>query len=63
MSVIWSLTYFYNALEQLSVFKRLTLHLRGDDDDDIVKHGRSREFRMAMKNPAQTGSPCTRLND
>ena len=41
--------------EQLSVFKRLTLHLRGDDDG-IVTHGRSREFRMHMKNPAQTGS-------
>jgi hypothetical protein len=45
-------------LEQLSVFFRLTLHLRGDDHDGIVTHGRSREFRMHMKNPAQTGSGC-----
>jgi hypothetical protein len=28
--------------------------LRGDDHDGIVTHGRSREFRMHMKNPAQT---------
>jgi hypothetical protein len=26
------------------------LHLRGDDHDGIVTHGRSREFRMHMKN-------------
>ena len=26
-------------------------------------HGRSREFRMHMKNPAQTGSGCIRFND
>jgi hypothetical protein len=43
-------------LEQLSVFSRLTLHLRGDDRDGIVTHGWSREFRMHVKNPAQTGS-------
>ena len=42
------------TLEQLSVFLRLTLHLRLDDHDGIVTHGRSREFRMHMKNPAQT---------
>jgi hypothetical protein len=41
----------------------LTLHLRGDDHDGIVSHGRSREFRMHMKNPAQTGSGCIRFND
>jgi hypothetical protein len=41
----------------------LSLHLRGDDHDDIVTHGRSREFRMHMKNPAQTGSGCIRFND
>jgi hypothetical protein len=29
----------------------------------IVTHGRSREFRMHMKNPAQTGSGCIRFND
>jgi len=29
--------------------------LRGDDHDGIVTHGWSREFRMHMKNPAQTG--------
>jgi hypothetical protein len=51
-------------LEQLSVFQRLTLHLRGDDHEDgIATHGRSREFRMHMKNPAQTGSGCIRFND
>ena len=27
--------------------------MRGDDHDGIVTHGRSREFRMHMKNPAQ----------
>ena len=52
-----------SALEQLSVFQRLTLHLRGDDHDGIVTHGRSREFRMHKKNPAQTGSGCIRFND
>jgi hypothetical protein len=26
-------------------------------------HGRSREFRMHMKNPAQTGSGCISFND
>jgi hypothetical protein len=41
----------------------LALHLRGDDHDGIVTHGRSREFRMHMKNPAQTGSGCIRFND
>ena len=49
-------------MEQLSVFERLTLHLRGDDHDGIT-HGRSREFRMHMKNTAQTGSGCIRFND
>jgi hypothetical protein len=34
--------------------------LRGDDHDGIVTHGRSREFRMHMKNPAETGSGCIR---
>jgi hypothetical protein len=33
-----------------------------DDHDDIVTHGRSREFRMHMKNPAQTRSGCIRFN-
>jgi hypothetical protein len=37
--------FLYSALEQLSVFKRLTLLLRGDDHDGIVTHGRSREFQ------------------
>jgi hypothetical protein len=37
--------------------------LSGDDHDGIVTHGRSREFRMYIKNPAQTGSPCIRLHD
>jgi hypothetical protein len=50
-------------LEQLSVFQRLTLHLRGDDHDGIVTHGWSRELRVHMKNPAQTGSGCIRFND
>jgi hypothetical protein len=50
-------------LEQLSVFQRLTLHLRGEDHDGIVTHGRSREFRMHMKNLAQTGNGCIRFND
>ena len=35
----------------------------GDDHDGIVTHCRSREFRMHMKNPAQTGSGCIRFND
>ena len=52
-----------SALEQLSVFQRLTLHCRGDDHDGIVTHDRSGEFRMHMKNPAQTGSGCIRFND
>ena len=39
----------------------LTLHLR-DDHDGIVTHGRSREFRMHMKNPVQTRSGCIRFN-
>jgi hypothetical protein len=43
--------FLLSALEQLSVFQRLTLHLRGDDHDDIVTHGWSREFRMHIKNP------------
>ena len=30
---------------------------------DKTKHGRSREFRMHMKNPAQTGSGCIRFID
>ena len=29
----------------------------------IVTYGRSREFRMHMKNPAQTGSGCIRFID
>jgi hypothetical protein len=37
--------------------------LRGDDHGGIATHGRSREFRMHMKNPAQTGSGCIRFND
>ena len=52
-----------SALEQLSVFQRLTLHCRGDDHDGIVTRDRSGEFRMHMKNPAQTGSSCIRFND
>jgi hypothetical protein len=40
-----------------------TLHLRWDDHDGIVTHGRSREIRMHMKNPAQTGSGCIRFSD
>jgi hypothetical protein len=31
--------------------------------DGIIKHGRSREFRMHMKNPSQIGSGCIRFND
>jgi hypothetical protein len=50
-------------LEQLSVFQRLTLHLRGDDHGGIATHSRSREFRVHVKNPAQTGSNCIRFND
>jgi hypothetical protein len=49
-------------LEQLSVFERLTLHLRGDYHDGTVTHGWAREFRMHMKNPAQTGSGGIRFN-
>jgi hypothetical protein len=30
---------------------------------DKTKHGWSREFRMHMKNPAQTGSGCIRFID
>jgi hypothetical protein len=37
--------------------------LRGDDHHGIVTHGRSREFRMHMKNPAQIGSGCIRFID
>ena len=37
--------------------------MRGDDHDGIVTHGRSREFRMHMKNPAQPVSGCIRFND
>jgi hypothetical protein len=37
--------------------------LRGDDHDGIVTHGRSKELRMHMENPAQTGSDCIRFND
>jgi hypothetical protein len=37
--------------------------MRGDDHDGIVTHGRSREFRMHMKNPAQTGSGCICFSD
>ena len=37
--------------------------MRGDYHDGTVTHGRSREFRMHMKNPAQTGSGCIRFND
>jgi hypothetical protein len=33
------------------------------DHDGIVTHGRSREFRMHMKNPTQTGSGCIRFSD
>jgi hypothetical protein len=62
MSVIWSWTYFYNLhWNNYLYFKRLTLHLRWSCG--IVTHGRSREFRMHMKNPAQTGSDCIRFND
>jgi hypothetical protein len=39
------------------------LPLRGDDHDGFATHGRSREFRMHMKNPAQTGSGCIRFNN
>ena len=35
--------------DTLSVFERLTLHLRGDYHDGIVTHGRSRKFRMHIK--------------
>ena len=37
--------------------------MKGDYHDGIVTHGRSREFRMHMKNPAQTGNGCIRFND
>ena len=37
--------------------------MRGDYHDGIVTHGRSREFRMHMTNPAQTRSGCIRFND
>ena len=37
--------------------------MRGDDHDGIVTQGRSREFRMHMQNPVQTGSGCIRFND
>ena len=37
--------------------------MKVDDHDGIVTHGRSREFRMHMKNPAQTGSGCIRFSD
>jgi hypothetical protein len=36
--------------------------LRGDDDG-IVTHGRSREFRMHMQNLAQTGSGTPKLTN
>jgi hypothetical protein len=37
--------------------------LRRNDHDGIVTHGQSREFRMHMKNPPQTGSDCIRFHD
>ena len=37
--------------------------MKGDNHDGIVIHGRSREFRMHMKNPAETGSGCIRFSD
>jgi hypothetical protein len=49
---------------RLFVILSLTqLHLRGDDHDGIATHGLSREFRMHIKNPAQTGSGCIRFID
>jgi hypothetical protein len=38
-------------------------YFKVNDHDGIVKYGRSREFRMHMKNPAQTGSDCIRFSD
>jgi hypothetical protein len=75
--VILSLTQLYYYTPEIFLFSTatfkykyrgplrriLTLHLRGDDHDGIVKYGRSREFRMHMKNPAQTGSDFIRFSD
>jgi hypothetical protein len=58
-----TLKYTYrDPLRRIGLFSESGL-VRGDDHDGIVTHGRSREFRMHMKNPAQTGSGCIRFND
>jgi hypothetical protein len=59
----WRKLYVINISTSCSIFDQLILHLRGDDHDGIVTHGRSREFRMHMKNSTQAGSGCIRFND
>ena len=58
-------TYFYNLHWNNYLYFKGLLYIWdwGDDHDGIVTHGRSREFRMHMKNPAQTGSGCIRFNE
>ena len=63
MSVIWSWTYFIICIGTIiCIFKAYFIFERWWSCG-IVTHGRSREFRMHMKNPAQTGSGCIRFNE
>ena len=56
-------SFFHSKQSIIWIVHSCLPHLRADDHDGIVTHGRSREFRMHMKNPAQTGSGCIRIND
>ena len=61
MSVIWSWTYFYNLHWNNYLYFKGLLYIW--EEMITVALIWSREFRMHMKNPAQTGSGCIRFND
>ena len=63
MSVIWSWTYFYNLHWNNFCILKAYFTFERKWSCGIVTHGRSREFRMHMKNPAQTGSGCIQFID
>ena len=61
MSVILSWTYFYNLHWNDYLYFKGLLYIW--EEMIMVALIWSREFRMHMKNPAQTGSGCIRFND
>jgi hypothetical protein len=63
MSIIWSWTYFYNLHWNNYLYFKGLLYIWEEMIMMTLLHGRSRECRIHMKNPAQTGNGCIRLND